>query len=34
VDPTPLPTTLTAVEYLNVAAMDYVNATPNTRWIT
>jgi len=34
VDPPPLATTPKAVEYMNVETMDYVNATPITRWIT
>ena len=34
VDPPPLTTTLKAVEYLNVETVDYLNATPTTRWIT
>jgi len=34
VDPTPLATTITAMDYLNVEAVDYVNAIPVTRWIT
>lgn len=33
-DPTPLATALTAMEYLNVEVVDYVNAIPTTRWIT
>ena len=33
-DPPPLNTTLETVEYLNVEAVDYLNATPTTRWIT
>ena len=33
-DPPPLNTALHAVDYLNDETMDYVNATPDTRWIT
>jgi hypothetical protein len=34
VDPPPLPTANNAVEYVNAGPVDYLNATPNTRWIT
>lgn len=33
-DPPPLATALNAMDYLNVGPVDYVNATPDTRWIT
>jgi len=34
VDPPPLNTAFRAVDYLNDETVDYVNATPITRWIT
>lgn len=33
-DPPPLATAHNTVDYLNVGPVDYLNATPNTRWIT
>ena len=33
-DPRPFATTLQVVDYLNVGVVDYVNATPISRWIT
>ena len=33
-DPPPLTTAPAAVDYLNVETVDYVNAAPDTRWIT
>lgn len=33
-DPPPPATTPKAVKYLNVETVDYLNATPITRWIT
>lgn len=34
VDPPPLITAFHAVDYLNVETLEYLNATPITRWIT
>jgi hypothetical protein len=34
VDPPPLATAINTMDYLNVGPVDYVNATPDTRWIT
>ncbi|MFV0309076.1 MAG: hypothetical protein ACK5OX_15185 [Desertimonas sp.] len=34
VDHPPLTIALNAMDYLNAGPVDYLNATPNTRWIT
>ena len=33
-DPPPLTTALHAMEYMNAETVDYLGATPTTRWIT